>query len=69
MEFVIILLVLALLVAGVGVLIGVRRHRAKDYDDRLDARDQPGRNRSDSAGDSASGAGMAHRYGGSVGPF
>jgi len=34
---------LAALVTGIGTAMGIRQRRSRDYDERLDPRDQPGR--------------------------
>jgi len=67
MDFLIFLIVLAGLLAVAGVLLGVRRHRARDHSDRIDPRDQPGRAHTD--GQAAAAVGLSVRGSSHMGPF
>ena len=62
MELLFFLGALAAIVTTTGVVIGVRRRRSSDYDERLQPRDEPGRAHND--GQAAAAVGLASRSGG-----
>ncbi|MFB2596481.1 hypothetical protein ACEXQE_01670 [Herbiconiux sp. P17] len=52
---------LAAIVTAIGTAMGIRQRRAGDYQERLDARDQP--NRLHEEGQKMAAVGLAHRSG------